>query len=42
VSTTGVTGALTNTTLPVGGTLEMTVSDNALCEELRFAVRYTQ
>ena len=42
VSPTGVTGSLANTTLPVGGTLDMTLSNVSNCFDLRFAVRYTQ
>ena len=42
ISPTGVTGSLANTTLPVGGTLDMTLSNVSNCFDLRFAVRYTQ
>jgi len=42
VSPTGVTGSLANTTLPVGGTLDMTLTNVVGCFDLRFAVRYTQ
>jgi chorismate mutase len=42
VSPTGATGSLANTTLPVGGTLDMTLSSVVGCFDLRFAVRYTQ
>jgi hypothetical protein len=42
VSTTGVTGSLANTALPVGGTLDMTLSNVSGCFDFRFAVRYTQ
>ena len=42
ISSTGVTGSLANTTLPLGGTLDMTLSNVSNCFDLRFAVRYTQ
>ena len=42
ISPTGVTGSLANTTLPVGGTLDMTLTNVVGCFDLRFAVRYTQ
>ena len=42
INTTGATGTLSNTTLPVGGTFEMTISGNTLCQEFRFGVRYNQ
>ena len=43
----GVTGATTqsslaNTTIPVGSTLQFTVSGNTLAEDFRFAIGYTQ
>jgi len=42
VSTSGSTASLSNTGLSAGNTLELTLSDNSLCYDLRFAVRYEQ
>ena len=42
IGTSGVTGSLSNTTLPLGGTLEIGVTAGEAAEDLRFAVRYTQ
>ena len=42
IGTSGVAGSLANTTLPVGGTLELGVTGGEAAEDLRFAVRYTQ
>ena len=42
VSTSGSTASLSNTGLSAGNTLELILSDNSLCYDLRFAVRYEQ
>jgi len=42
VSTTGVTGSLSNTTLPEGGTLELGMTGAEECNDLKFSVRYSQ